>query len=717
MKGICKTIHILGRVAIASMCLLIAQPTRVLGADQEISFILTTNLHARFSLEDKDQDRSDPLLLIAQAILDERRRGGVDLYIDLGNAFWPGLLSKYSSGSVVMDFFSMLQCNATLVSSEDIRIGLEILRSLGAGKRTRLISATIREDGAPVFEPYLVYTKAGISYALLGISSPEVGFDISEKYLYRVKVDVGPDILASVLDDIRGRGIAHVILLSGLNAEETIKLLGMYPHIDMAICGGDNSGTLYGSQATRIDLSDGRPIVLLPESDGFYRLDLSVGQMIAIKELKKHTVVPIPLDRSPPHEKALGSAYVEFSKRLALWKRKIVAEEARVVASSDEPSCVIDDAKIAHLLRDRFDAEVAIVRRGTIRTVECSGEVTRSDISAAIHDDYPIFVYKLRGEDIKNIVGKDTALVIKGTNGKQIQGYPVESTRLYRVSSPQPAFEGIERMVGRTLPFKNTWVHLSELIQSDLETRRVLVMRDHAYLDRRFRTTIDVYLANFFDTARIRTKAATEPPPGWPVDTYKRWGLENKVDITLYNGTHQFVMTPYINYQRQDDTFQQNLLRGTLLYNLNMNEVVRPYQKSQVETVIERAQDGLRPVRIRETVGVYVTKGVFSGKAGVGFEKQVHDPVGDFNLGAEALAQIRYPFHTYLTYTCGLDSFASADFFRSEVENALSVTINRYFGTSAKHKLYYYTPYSGRRNYLNSNIILSLDLKMDAKFW
>lgn len=697
--------------------LLVHLPPRGALGSQDLSLILTSNLEARFSLDEKDQDLTDPLLLLAQAVLNERRRSPVDLHLDLGNAFYPGLLSKYSSGSVVMDYLATLHCDAALVSSEDIQIGIEALRSLAKIKRPRLVSASIFRDAQPLFDPYVVYSKEGTSFAFVGVSSHKVRFDISEKYLYNVTIRTEPETLEPVLEEIERKGIAHIIVLSGLGLEETVGLLRTYPRIGMAICGGDNTGTLYSSQASRIELSDGRPLVLLPESDGFYRLDLAVDSSIAIKSLKKHSIGPPARGPSPPSEKTLGKAYFEFARRLALWKRKAAAEEARVLASPGESRYVIDDKKVALLLRDMFDAEVAVVREGTMRALVCSGEVTRSDISGAIHDDYSIFLYTLTGADLKKISSGKETLVVSGIEDHRVQGYPVEDSRTYRVASPQSAFEAVERLVGRPLSYKNTWTTVSDAIQKDLETGKALFRADYAYLERRLRTTVDIYLANFFDTARIRTRPATEPPPGWPAETYKRWGLENKADLTVYNRTHQIVFTPYLNYQRQDESFQQNLLRGTLLYNLNISEVIKPYEKSQVETVLERNQDGLRPVRVRQTVGVYVTKGVFSGKAGVGFEKQVYDPVGDFNLGAEALAQIRYPFHQYFTYTFGLDSFASADFIRSEIENVLSVTLNRYLGTSAKHKFWYYNPWSGRRNYINSQITLSLDLKVDFKFW
>lgn len=702
---------------IVLFCLLVHLLPRGAFSSQDLSLILTSNLEARFTLDEKDQDLTDPLLLLAQAILNERRRSPVDLHLDLGNAFYPGLLSKYSAGSVVMDYLAALRCDAALVSSEDIRIGIEALRSLAKTKRPRLVSASLFEEAGPVFDPYIVYSKEGTSFAFVGVSSRKVRFDISEKYLYNVTIRTEPEVLDPVFQELERKGIDHIIVLSGLGLEETVGLLRTYPRIGMAICGGDNTGTLYGSQASRIELSDGRPLVLLPESDGFYRLDLAVDSSIAIKSMKKHPIGPPPRGPSPPSEKTLGKAYFEFARRLALWKRKAAAEEARVLASPGESRYVIDDKKIALLLRDMFDAEVAVVLKGTMRELVCSGQVTRSDISGAIHDDYSIFLYKVTGADLQKISSGDTTLVLSGIEARRVQGYPVEEGRSYRVASPQSAFEAVEKLVGRPLSYKNTWTMVSDAIRKDLETGKALFRDNYSYLERRLRTTVDVYLANFLDTARIRAKQATEPPPGWPTETYKRWGLENKVDLTVYNRSHQIVFTPYLNYQRQDDSFQQNLLRGTLLYNLNVSEVVKPYEKSQVETVLERNQDGLRPVRVRQTVGVYVTKGVFSGKAGFGFEKQVHDPVGDFNLGAEALAEIRYPFHRYFTYTFGLDSFASADFIRSEIKNVVSVALNRYLGTSAKHTFWYYNPWSGGRNYLNSQITLSLDLKADFKFW
>jgi hypothetical protein len=234
---------------------------------------------------------------------------------------------------------------------------------------------------------------------------------------------------------------------------------------------------------------------------------------------------------------------------------------------------------------------------------------------------------------------------------------------------------------------------------------------------------VDVYLANFYDHASVSRDDDMDIPPGKPADTYEKWGLEDKIDVTVYNQYHKFIFTPYIFYIRQDDNYFQNLLRGTFFYTYNLYPYLKPYHKSQMDTVV-KVVDDQRPILFRETFGALFETTYITGKLGIGFEKQTQDPEKPLFSGIETLLNAKYDFLEYLSYTLDIDNFYSlerADVdkrqIRTEITNALSFKLNSFMAFSTKHKwFYFYTKKEGDK-YRDSQILLSLDLMTDFKIF
>jgi len=95
--------------------------------EQAVNFLLTSNLNGRFDVSAQNQEALDPMLLMAQSLAHEQKNHPADLYLDLGNAFYPGLLSRFSYGSIMMDYLDYFHCSASLVSSLDLHIGVNNL--------------------------------------------------------------------------------------------------------------------------------------------------------------------------------------------------------------------------------------------------------------------------------------------------------------------------------------------------------------------------------------------------------------------------------------------------------------------------------------------------------------------------------------------------------------------------------------------------------------
>jgi len=684
-------------------------------ADTHLSLLLTSNLQGKFSLDTKGQESNDPLLLLAQNIVSERKNG-IDLYLDMGNAFYPGILSKYSSGSIMMDFLEFFSCAGVLVSSKDIQIGTKNLEFLQKSKAVRLLSSNIVQGEKSIFTPWFEVDKGGTRIAVIGISSKKVRFDIAEKDLYGYNLVEEEETLGPYLNEIRESGIEHTILLSGLRLKDTAAILARFPDIGMALCGGDYTGRFFGGKVSRVDLADGRSIVMMGDHVDYYRLELILDDGIKLQALSPKKADPIP---------NYDVFYHEFKNRLALWKEKFLEDEVQLFASLKAAETGVDDFRFTQLLRDRFDCELAVVEEGTIHPLSVNREIKRSDFLSMVNRDYHIFLFSLTGDELRKVQAEEEGLVITGLDTEKIsiQGYPLVGLRPYRMAASQPAVQKISRLLRKKIAYTNTWVTVSDLLKDDLKNECVVLRKDYDYLDRRFRTTIDAYLSNFIDNSGVKRGDNIEIPPGQPNHSYNKWGLENEIDLTIYNKYHRFLFTPYMLYSRQNDDYLNNILRGTFLYDYNLNEAIRPYSKFRCDTVVE-AVDGLRPVLLRETIGVSALYQYINGKLGFGFEKEVQDPTNAAIYGVELIVGAKVPFLSHFSYTFDLDAFtgirneeSSHWQIRTEVNNTISAKINAHLSLSFRHKYFYVYEEVTGEYYQVSQFITSLDLNNDWKFW
>ncbi len=705
------------------LCALCVAFPQAAPAKKRMSLLLTGNLEGRFSLDEENQEQNDPLLLLGQSIVRERKTRRIDIYLDLGNAFYPGALSKYSYGSIMYDFFQYFDCSATLISSSDVIIGVDNLAFLQEEKKTRLLSANIVRDGRTLYDPVFEHTIDGDTVAFIGISSQRVLFDIAEKSVYRLTLEDEKTALRRSVDLLKGRGVKHIVLLSGLDIEENVRLLKSVKEIDLVLCGGDGAGRLHGKKMNRVDFSDGRAIVFLQKRRGYYLLDLSLDERVSAGKLRF-----MPLQFINTRDRS----YRQFLNRLSIWKRKFKEEENTLITAAAEES-VIDNRRVAHLLRDRFRSEISIVGSNTVDRTVLKGDIKRFQLYRMINDEYTIFVYDITGAELKRLAKFSKRALITGYDAGKVQGYPVSDTRQYRVSSTQRVFDMVKGRLKREIPYANTWMNITEVLVDDLKDEKMLFRDDYGYLDRRFRMTVDLFISNFFDYSVISRKEEEPVPPGKPDITYRRWGMEDKIDLTVYNRYHQFILTPYIYYIEEEvhdgeKQYLQNLLRGTFFYNVNLDYIVRPYHKSQCDTVA-RDVDGLRPTIVRETFGANIlTTGAFfriEGNIGAGFEKQVHDPVDDPIYGVEAILKLQVTFLKLFTYSLSVDTFLAkrelnageVDHFRSETENGLSFALNSFLSLSLKHKWFYLYRKEYDDRYENSQFLATLDIKTDFKIY
>ncbi len=683
-----------------------------LHAAEKVTLLVTSNLQGRFSTVIENQQQDDRMLLLAQSLTAARQAARPIACVDLGNAFYPGTLSRYSYGSVMMDFFDYFNCDATLVSSQDLNIGIKNLEFLKKGRDTVLLSSNIVEKKSPLFTPFIIRQQGKIKIGLVGLTSSRGVFDIAERQLYSVSIASYRKRLGAVLPELREK-CDYVILLSGLSYRENLSLLSEMDDLDLVISGGDASGSLFRSRARRVDLQNGKTVLTLTRNEGYYTVTLTADEKLRVDGMAF---------TSASRERTGSRVYDEFVNRLTLWKKKFREEGAEVVASKLSRPLTLDDTRVAGVLRHFHRTEVAVLEKDSVISTRLEGKVTYSDIVTAVNNEYPVLKYRIRGKLLKRLMKLDN-LVMSGVREGRVQGNPIRDERTYSVASTQRAYERLLQLAGKEVDYTNTWKTLLDIISEDLKNQQVLTRENFDYMENRFRLMVDVSLSNFYDRSTVSRGDDIDTPPGKPEETYRKWGLEDKIDFTLYNRYHTFVLTPYVYYMRQDQEYLHNLFRGTLLYTYNLGDVLKPYHKSQGDTVLIEAE-GDRPVLVRETLGAFLSFKYMDGKLGAGFEKQVQDPEKEPLYGLEAIIDLEYPFWDRFTCTFMMDSFLSTRdtqfskrHVRSDIKTGVSYSFNRLLSMSARYRWFYLFSIDYDQEYRNSQFLLSLDVNADFKFF
>ncbi len=685
-------------------------------AGTSLRIVITSNLSGAFSPSAENQEKNDPVILTGQSVISEKKKGA-DIYIDLGNAFYPGVIAKYSFGSAMMDFFKYTGCDLTLVSSSDLMLGTNTLEFLRKGSSTRLVSGNLLQKGKNIFLPYRLVKRKNLRIAFIGLSSRKIFVDIAEKNLYEVELGDEQDILNRALGDIKKAGIEYVVLLSGLDDKTNLALLNRFKEIDLVISGADRRRGIFDERIMRMDAADSRSLIGAYRGSGYYLLDLNMDGKIEVKNFRFFRSV---------YHKTESKSYREFISRITRWKEHYLQKTGKIIAVAEGRVIRLNGTLASHLMRDIFNTEIAVLMRDSVTSFTGADSVSESSILAAINDIYPVFVFTLSGSEVLKIKPFLERMITTGIKEKKVQGYDISPERLYRVSATQPVFEMMEKELGRKIEYTNTWKNLAEIVVSDLKGKRALLKKDFGYIDNRFRMTVDVLLSNFFQKSTIRNRDRIDPPTGQSGESYERWGVEDRIDFTLYNRYHRFVLTPYIHYVKEGEEYINNLLRGTFLYSLNLGWLIHPYHKLQADSVVSR-DEGKRPTIMRETVGGNIESGFITGKIGIGFEKHIHDEREPAIYGFEALLTVKYDFLKMFSYSLSLDSFVSFSsaerimqdqgYLRGEIENKLSLKVTTLIDLSFKHKYYHYYLFEEDKKFTESLFVTSLDLKTDFKLF
>lgn len=677
----------------------------------DMTIVFSSNLGGAFSLQQEKETTSDPMLLLFETILKERETSSA-FYLDLGNSLFPGQLSKYSVGSVMADFFRFSGCSGSLVSSRDLSMQISSLSYL-AQSGAPLMSATIRSDGKLAFRDHTILTDRGFRLGVIPLTSDRAVFSQAEKNLASLEIDTSDKTIRSAID-AASPSSDIIIAMSGLDLRSSLRVMSRFPQIRHMICGGDNTGKIMDSQISRLDLGAGRSILFLPGGSTLYRIIIrKTGEITSVSEMR------------PSHYRSNSSNFSAFHARITLWKTKYAESTKGWVMIPENQRLTIDAAHVAKFLRRKYRAEISILEN-PIEPLTLSNTTSIESLLSSILDNYSIFTYELTGSEIMSLYSKNEGQTISGTDGKVIQGYPINTTRKYRICSTQPTYESIKKTLWRDVPFYNSFRNLTDEFTDDIAGPKTILMDNDPLLQSTIRSTLDVALSFFREGNSVSKDENVSTPAGRSSKSYKKIGTESKADLTIYNASNRLVITPYIYYIKQDKQYLQNIFRLSAIYTYNTHPNFKPYNKVQLDSQVVET-DHKRPTIFRETAGLNAETGYFSARIGAGFEKQIQDDSGPIIYGIECYTKYSTTFFTNFTYGLLFDSFASynpksdkpADdgYVKIAMDNSISYNLNASISISVKHRYYRYYSIGFKESYTSKQLTTSLDVKTDFKLY
>ncbi|HNX59816.1 MAG TPA: hypothetical protein PKK43_12005, partial [Spirochaetota bacterium] len=274
------------------------------------TFVFTSNLEGGFSPSVENQEKTDPVIATYRTVRREIRERGA-IYYDLGNSLYPGVLSKYSFGSVMIDYFRYSGCRGTLVSSKDLMLGSDNLSYLSRSGKVTFLSANIHKNGQPMFIPYDIVQADGVKIGIIGVSSSASVVGIAEKKAYNVQLAQNIPSIESAIAQAKAAGADVIMLLSGMKTDELLEALNEFPEIGIVVSGGDNRGNLYGGSVGQMKMLDGRTVVFLPSLYGIYRMKCSFNGGVSVDEFTR-------IESDAPEYP--DSDYRRFTGRVSRWK-------------------------------------------------------------------------------------------------------------------------------------------------------------------------------------------------------------------------------------------------------------------------------------------------------------------------------------------------------------------------------------------------------------
>ncbi len=185
---------------------------------------------------------------------------GVVLTVDAGSSLLGEYVALKSEGRVSVEGMNLAQYDAMVVGRMDALLGLEVLQARAAEAQFAVLSANLVDPTTqePLFAPYTIIERDGVSFGIIGISDQEVAElpDMQGVSAYLDPTETAARYVAELRDQVD-----VVIVLSRLGLAQNHALAAAVPGINI-IVGGKTKRLLSAPER------EGNTLIVEMSSDG-----------------------------------------------------------------------------------------------------------------------------------------------------------------------------------------------------------------------------------------------------------------------------------------------------------------------------------------------------------------------------------------------------------------------------------------------------------------
>ncbi len=425
---------------------------------QRITIIHTNDLHGHVLPEkvagwDKEMGGYAVFSAWVKEVRESNREAGVPtLLFDGGDIFMGTPEGNISRGAAVIELMNDLGYDAMVLGNHEFDYGYDNLLELAESARFPILAANLFRENpdrpADFVRPFIIEEIGGLKVAILGVTTDETGAIALPENLGKLNFQDPVATVRKYRKILEGEGADLLIVLSHNGLEEDKKLAGEVSGIDLIIGGHSHdlleepvrakgSGTLicqageYGRYAGRLDLRVDRQDDEITD----YRYRIFVNRR-----------------GSFPPDPETDLILEEIKEKVGEDLDRVIGVALSDIISDDENESYLGDM-ITDAIRRSAGTEAAFQNAYGIRAPLLEGDITLRDIFKVLPFDGTIFVMKLSGVRIKELLEqsltlKKGMLQMSGVEAEydpnrpegerlldvRIDGKPLEGGRFYSVA-------------------------------------------------------------------------------------------------------------------------------------------------------------------------------------------------------------------------------------------------------------------------------------------
>jgi 2',3'-cyclic-nucleotide 2'-phosphodiesterase (5'-nucleotidase family) len=317
---------------------------------------------------------------------------GRTLFCDCGDTLHGTYLAQETQGEALIPVLNALGLDA-MTAHWEFAYGPEAFRQDAArlGYPMLAINVYDKETGGRIFPHFIVKEIGGLRIGIIGIASNIVDKTMPQSFSAGIRFTLGRDELPTVVDDLRSREKADlVVLISHLGFPQDLKLLSEVQGVDVCLSGHTHN---------RLDkpVLLGKTLVIQSGCHGSFlgRLDLEVEEGRVVDYRHQLIEVAASIEPDPAVADLVSHALAPYQDELST----VVGETATALNRATMMETTMDNFLLQALL-ESTGAQMAFSNGWRFGAPIVPGVVTVNDLYNMIPMNPPISTVELTGQEI-----------------------------------------------------------------------------------------------------------------------------------------------------------------------------------------------------------------------------------------------------------------------------------------------------------------------------